>query len=383
MPWFSPDVTDAELIFWSIPHNVSVITPVPRWPQPNGPRVAAAFRSTRMFTRWADAILSRYLVRMETGVKVGGPPPVAKNAWGWLDLGVIDDDTLEGETGEDEDGFNFRFTLRQFDSLPVAVAAGIESEIELSRSGEFWRVKREHVASQSSSGWRWNYTWQGIVQAGVSSEEESPGWLHDTEPNANRVYSVADCFTFPRQETSVQFAQFNGTSSEIQLDHVVPQLGFADFDISMDVRPASSRGRILGNTLTTRPYYTQFDSQFRWGDFDRMTLSPTWQVGVWQNIRIEVRTPPAASTEISVFIDDILVGNRLLTFQGFGGWREIGDTQFPTNLFYHGDMKNLRMEVLSGPFPGVYMDMPMDGDLLDLSPDTNHGTGIDITFGSD
>lgn len=383
MPWFSPDVTDAELIFWSIPHNVSVITPVPRWPQPNGPRVAAEFRSTRMFTRWPDAILSRYLVRMETGVQVGGPPPVAKNAWGWLDLGVIDDDTLQGETGEDEDGFNFRFTLRQFDNLPVAAAAGIESTIELLRSGEFWRVRREHVASQSSSGWRWNYTWQGIVQAGVSSEDESQAWLYDTEPNANRVYSVADCFTFPRQLPAPVggFATFNGTTSQLVLDHLIPERGFSDFNVSMEVRPRRVINRGWGNPAGTRPFWSQLNLLCAWGDFDQFALSRNWNLDVWNDVRIEVRTT-VGPTQIALYYDDENVGQRDLVFQGFGGFDRFALWGSGTFAFW-GDVRNIKFEVLTGPLPGVYLDMKCDGNLLDDSPEANHGTGVDIVFGND
>jgi hypothetical protein len=308
-----------------------------------------------------------------------------------IDLDQVGEFHLAGTSGEDISGREVEMDVIQHleDDFPTGHSSGIE-----------YKFKFKHIGFDDYNV-RWFYE---TKHPGLDPNENimlessivSPNTVHiikDTPSELNLTWPPSDvfpqffwepmseCYTFHDEDLQGINAEFNGDDSYIRLDHDLVGLNH-DFIIDADVRlhdpddfwPLFGRDGQGG-------FIGMEGADLLFG-FLRSTTQWTPLLNQWFNWRLEFEQE--SQLQIKLFIDDVQVSvniiNRLNTpFNTIGVYRHgVSGT-----LWAHMDVRNLKVKMGDAPSIDLKLDMLLQINALDASPEENHGETFNMALPSD
>lgn len=348
---------------------------VSKWPNPNTNRTKNAFRMQlgeglpfprpQRYKLWMDFV----------------PEAPNNRLYPIIDLDKAGEFELFGTSGEDISGREVEMSIIQHleDDFPGSHSSGIEYAFKFKQIGfddyhEQWFFETDHFGGNPK---------ENPMQESSLFSPLTLHHVHDVPSDLNLTWPInnfvpmfnwepmSECYTFHDEDLQGINAEFNGDDSYIRLDHDIVGLN-QDFIIEADVR--------LHDPDDFWPLFGR-DGQGGFIGMEGADLifgflqeTTTWTplLNTWFNWRLEFEQE--SQLQIKLFIDDVQVSvntiNRLNTpFNTIGVYKHgISGT-----LWAHMDVRNLKVKTGDAPSTVSKLDMLLQVNALDASPEENHG----------
>lgn len=377
MPWID-DVSSERF------DEISFSRKLALWPNPNTVRINP-FNRMVLGVGMPYPRATRYFIQIEP---FDGE---STKFWAWLDLDTFTENHLEGSTGLSPDGREIKLEIDQvWDPTKLFDEPGqsIAYKCTYSRTGfDPFFVE-----------WKWDTSFQNN-RVELAANFEPPfsfPWLITTDwtPVLNTdwtnsapfqhwwLWSMSECYQL--EEEAAGWADFNGVDSWIGLDHLIPSHGGDyDYEFEINMREEVGWSMFLGIQSTGRPYVGYLPPLWANGDFSFGSLFPPLEFNKWIKMKQTYRLARPVAEGVHIYADDVQVGQFNGTTQTFGGFNQVGRYfQGGGTFAFNGLMRNLLITSLAPGFEGVFLDMKLNGNADDDSPDNNNGTPHNITWGS-
>lgn len=304
-----------------------------------------------------------------------GPFP-SWNNFGWLDLDVVGDSSVDGDSDTNSFGWVLHQEIKSFATLPVAGTPGVEMRLLLSHAASGHFIDRTWEFEEIGNQWFWDRDGNPTGSTAVS-EVKSVDFPYDHVKSFE--WAMSDCFLFPRAlPAPLDFAAFNGTDTSILFDQFTNDTD-ARYQLEFDARFRDfSTNALLARTDNTVSWVNINRGAVEWKQF-AISFSPSLVNNVWYRIRLEYNwNDPGTGRKL--YLDGLLnahlpsSGNVDLHFNLMGkkGPTYIGDF----------DCKNLTLLDTDPASPRVVLDMPLLVNACDVGELSIKGTTENMSLPS-
>lgn len=357
---------------------------VSKWPHPQTVRTKCDFRFAlgegKPYPR-----PGRFVCQM-----FGVPEELTGRAYPVIDLDVSGDFELFGSSGVNAHGRSVELEVIQHltADFPGSDSPGIEYHFTFKKVGDDdynWTWYFESVAFpggpieipmdvHSSTG--------GIP---IKEVFDDPQFLDVDWPVIGGTsdfvwFGMSPCWDFSDMPPIVGAAQFNGIDAYIALDNSITIFN-EDHIIELEVRLHDTTGHwpVFGREAAGG-FIGMEDEFFIYGAIKQFT-SWTPVLDVWFTWRMEFEQTGQLKYEL--FIDDVAVGERVANrfntpIDNIGVFRH----NTPGTIWANADFRNLKVWNGNNPSTDLQLDMPLQINARDLSPQANHGTTFNMILPS-
>jgi len=370
--FLDPAVTPEEQAYWlGTPPSGDFVS---RWPTPGSNRTDARFR--QIYGATDDSTAMRYLLKIvlpESLVDPVGHPALTL----WVDMDLARDgtsSTLIGETGFQSNGIKVQMTIFSDDPPFDPRGPGVFMLITLLEDGGGSDIYQWSYFLESNP-WLYKVDPQIYPPTAFDIIHSFFGWPSGTI----EIWSVADCFSFPRLAPEVSGAVFNGVDSYIGFPSEF-QTTTGNLLIEFEINPAVIEELILTGRSNNGSFYTRFQPPEQFVFYAQpIFVGQPLTAGVWQTVRIERGWTSGTPNLYEVFVNDIKVssdvsGTTANRFNQFG--------RRATTVQGNYSLRNWKMYFGSPAAPILISDLPFLDDACDLANPTQKGTTFNMLLPS-